>query len=79
MLKKNLKTEKQEPLLKRFFIKNDETQNVEVQEVNEIDLEEVKRHLENGKSVYIKQKETKPDANFIAYKREKEPWCLIRS
>ena len=79
MPKDILKTRKQEPLLQMFFLKNDETQNVEVQEVNEIDLKEVKRHLERGDSVYITQKEQKPDSNFIAYKREKESWYLIRS
>ena len=74
-----MKNRKKEPLLQIFFLKNDEAQNVEVQEAYEIDLEEIKSHLENGESVYIKQKEQKPDVNFIAYKREKDPWYLIRS
>ena len=74
-----METKKKKALLQMFFLKNDETQNVEVQEVNEIDLEEIKRHLENGESVYIKQKEQKPDVNLIAYHRERDPWYLIRS
>ena len=74
-----MKNMKKESLLQIFFLKNDESQTVEVQEVYEIDLEEIKGHLENGESVYIKQKEQKSDGKFIAYKREKEPWYLVRS
>ena len=73
-----MKNRKKEPLLQIFFLKNDEAQNVELQDVYEIDLEEIKRRIENGESVYIKQKEQKPDVNFIAYKRENDPWYLIR-
>jgi hypothetical protein len=63
-----------------FFLKNDETQNVEVVEVNEIDLEEMKSHIERGESIFITRKqEQKPDMNFIAYALAKEPWYLIRS
>ena len=75
-----LESRKKEPLLQMFLLKNDETQNVEVQEVYEIELEEIKRRLERGESVYIKLKEEqKPDVNFIAYEREREPWYLVRS
>ena len=56
------------------------TQNVEVVEVDEIDLEEVKSRLERGESVFITRKqEQKSDINFIAYETAKEPWYLIRS
>ncbi len=79
MPKNIMENRKKEPLLQMFFLKNDETQNVEVQEIYEIDLEEVKRRLENGESVYIKLKEQKPDVNFIAYERERDPWYLARS
>lgn len=78
MSKISMKDRKKEPLLQMFFLKNDETQNVEVQEGYEIDLE-IERHLENGESIYIKLKEQKPDSNFIAYKRERDPWYLVRS
>ena len=71
-----LENRKKEPLLQIFFLKNDEAQNVEVQEVSEIDEEEIKRRLENGESMYIKQKS---DGKFIAYEREKELWYLVRS
>ena len=79
MSKNIMKNRKKESLLQMFFLKNDETQNVEVQEGYEIDLEKVKRRLENGESIYIKLKEQKPDSNFIAYERERDPWYLVRS
>jgi hypothetical protein len=53
---------------------------VESKEAEEIDFEEVKRHLENGESVCINpKKEQKPDVNFIAYEQVKEPWYILRS
>jgi hypothetical protein len=74
-----MKNRKKESLLQMFFLRNDVSQNVEMQEVYEIDMEEIKRRLENGESVYIKQKGQKSDGKFIAYKREKEPWYLVHS
>ncbi len=40
-----MENKKKETHLQLFFLKNDETQNVEVVEVDEIDLEEVKSRL----------------------------------
>ena len=75
-----MENKKKETHLQLFFLKNDETQNVEVVEVDEIDLEEVKSRLERGESVFITRKqEQKSDINFIAYETAKEPWYLIRS
>lgn len=36
-----------------FFLKDDENQSVEVEEVKEIDFEKVKNHVEKGESVFI--------------------------
>jgi len=75
-----MKNRKKETPLQLFFLKNDETQNVEVVEVNEIDFEEVKSRLERGESIFITRKqEQTSDMNFIAYEIVKEPWYLIRS
>ncbi len=75
-----MKNRKKETALQLFFLKNDETQNVEVVEVNEIDFEEVKSRLERGESIFITRKqEQTSDMNFIAYEIVKEPWYLIRS
>jgi len=75
-----MKNRKKETHIQLFFLKNDETQNVEVVEVDEIDFEEVKSRLERGESIFITRKqEQKTDMNFIAYEIVKEPWYLIRS
>ena len=75
-----MENKKKETPLQLFFLKNDETQNVEVVEVDKIDFEEVKSRLENGESVFITRKqEQKSDMNFIAYDLVKEPWYLLRS
>ena len=75
-----MENKKKDAPLQLFFLKNDETQNVEVVEVDEIDFEAVKSRLERGESVFITRKqEQKSDMNFIAYDLAKEPWYLIRS
>lgn len=80
MLRNIMENKKKETPLQLFFLKNDETQNVEVVEVDEIDFEEVKSRLEKGESIFITRKqEQKADMNFIAYDLAKEPWYLIRS
>ena len=80
MLRNVMENKKKDAPLQLFFLKNDETQNVEVVEVDEIDFEEVKSRLERGESVFITRKqEQKSDMNFIAYDIVKEPWYLIRS
>jgi hypothetical protein len=80
MQKTATKSRKKEAPFQLFFLKNDENQNVEVVELDEIDFEEVKSHLEKGESVFITQKtEQTSDMNFIAYEVAKEPWYLLRS
>jgi len=52
------------PLFQLVFLGNDEDQSVEVKETEEIDFEELKARLEEGKSVFITTKESekiKPD------------------
>jgi hypothetical protein len=79
-MSRNIIEKKKETPLQLFFLKNDETQNVEVVEVDEIDFEEVKSRLERGESIFITRKrEQTSDMNFIAYETVKEPWYLIRS
>ena len=75
-----MENKKKDTSLQLFFLKNDETQNVDVVEVNEIDFEELKSRLEKGESVFITRKqEQKSDMNFIAYDLAKEPWYFIHS
>jgi len=80
MMRNDIEAKKKEAPFQMFFLKNDENQTVESIEADEIDFEEVKRHLENGESVCITQKkEQKPDVNFIAYEQVKEPGYILRS
>jgi hypothetical protein len=80
MMRIIIENKKKQTPFQMFFLKNDQDETIEVIEVNRIDFEEVKKHLERGKSVFIAtKKEQKPDVNFIAYKQVKEPWYLIRS
>ena len=80
MPKTVIKNKKKEAAFQLFFLKNDATQNVELIELNEINFEEIKKHLERGDSVFITRKrEQKSNMNFIAYDVVKEPWYLLRS
>jgi hypothetical protein len=80
MPKTVIEKKKKETPFQLFFLKNDENQNVEVIELDEINFEEVKSHLERGESVFITHKrEQTSEMNFIAYERAKEPWYLLRS
>lgn len=80
MQKTIIKNKKKEAPFQLFFLKNDATQNVEVIELEEVNFEEVKSHLERGNSVFITQKrEQTSDINFIAYDQVKEPWYFVRS
>jgi hypothetical protein len=80
MLRNTAEERTKEAPFQLFFLKNDETKNVEVTEANKIDSEEVKRRLKQGESVFITRKrEQKTDMGFITYELAREPWYLIRS
>ena len=80
MIRNDFEAKKKEAPFLMFFLKNDENQTFESTEAEEIDLEEVKRHLENGESACITpKKEQKPDVNFIAYEQVKEQYYILRS
>jgi hypothetical protein len=81
MAKTVIENKKKETPFQLFFLKNDENQNVEVIELNEINFEEVKSHLERGESVFITRKrEQTSEMNIIAYEKvAKEPWYFVRS
>ena len=44
-------------LFQVFFLKNDGYQSVTIDEVEEVDLPEIKKHLERGESVFITSRE----------------------
>ena len=62
-------------LFQLFYLKDDKDQNVEVEEVEEIDFREVKKHLKQGESVFITHKrKQKLDPNLIVSEEETEPY-----
>jgi hypothetical protein len=57
MLRKMLKIKKMKPpKFQVLFLRNDESQEVEVQEVKEVDFLTVQERLEHGESVFITSK-----------------------
>ncbi len=56
MLKNVVEINKGKLLFQLFFLRDDENQSVEVEEVEEIDFNRVKKHLEQGESVFITRK-----------------------
>ena len=54
---KSLTAKSDTRLFQVFFLKNDRHQNVCIDEVEEVDLTEIKKHLERGESVFITSRE----------------------
>jgi hypothetical protein len=74
-LKKDFDENRGKLLFQLFYLKDDKDQNVEVEEVEEIDFREVKKHLKQGESVFITHKrKQKLDPNLIVSEEETEPW-----
>jgi len=55
-LKKDVDENGEKLLFQLFYLKDDEDQSVEVEEVEEIDFKGVKERLEQGESVFITYK-----------------------
>ena len=54
---------------------DDEDQSVEIEEVEEIDFVEVKKHIERGESVFITRKHREElDASLVAEENAAEYW-----
>jgi hypothetical protein len=53
ILRNTRDADEQKFLFQLFFLKNDDDMSVEVEEVEEIDFKAVKRHVEQGESVFI--------------------------
>lgn len=71
--------DEEKPLFQLFFLRNNENQSVEVEEVKEIDFRKVKEHLEKGESVFItlKRKE-KVETRLVKGEDAAEPWYFTR-
>lgn len=73
VLKNIVEVNEEKPLFRLFFLKNSEYQSVEVVEVEDIDFREIKKHLEQGESVFISHKRQQK-LNLSARKDAAEPW-----
>ena len=56
MLRSSFQANEDKSMFQLLFLKNDENQSVEVEEVEKIDFRKVKEHLEQGESVFITTK-----------------------
>jgi len=75
MLRSNFQVNKDKSMFQLLFLKDDENQSVEVEEVEEIDFRKVKEHLEQGESVFItpKRKE-KVETSLVERENAAETW-----
>jgi hypothetical protein len=71
----SVEIDEEKPLFQMFFLRNNEDQSVEVEEVKEIDFRKVKEHLEQGESVFItlKRKE-KVEKSLVEWENAAETW-----
>ncbi len=77
--RKITKVYEEDPLFQLFFLKDDQNQSVEIEEVEEIDFTEVKKRIERGESVFITRKrEEKLDASLVAEENVAELWYFSR-
>ena len=56
MLPDSFEIQEEKPLFQVIFLKNDISQSVWVEEADEINFSEIRRHLKNGESVFITSK-----------------------
>jgi len=79
-LKKDVDENGEKLLFQLFYLKDDEDQSVEVEEVQEIDFSEVKKRVGQGESVFITSKsKQKLNSNLIASDEATEPWYFYHS
>jgi hypothetical protein len=79
VLRKVIKSNEEKPLFQLFFLKDDEEQSIEVEEVEKINLIEVENRLKQGESIFITLKR-KQEANTISVAKEDTtgPWYFSR-
>ena len=75
LLKNNYVNISAEPTFQLFFLTDNKSSDIEVVEMNKIDFNEVKRHLEKGESVFISHKRKKKTEQVQTSNEEmEEPW-----
>jgi hypothetical protein len=74
-----MEVDEEKLLFQLFFLKNDDDLSVEIEEVEEIDFTEVKKHIEQGESVFITRKRKQEFSTTLVAKEEAaELWYLTR-
>lgn len=77
-LEKIVKPVKERDRFQLFFLKNDEYEGVEVEEVEEIDFEGIMERLDRGESVFITNKRgQEPYPRSRRREDAEEPWYFI--
>lgn len=80
MLEKTIQLNEKPPKFRLFFLKDDEEQNVEVEEVEEIDFENVRKRVEHGESVFITRKsKEKSERSLVEEENAVELWYFTHS
>ena len=75
LISRNFEIKEEKPLFQLFFLRNNENQSVEVEEVEEIDFRKVKEHLEKGESVFITLKrKDKLETSLVEGEDVAETW-----
>jgi hypothetical protein len=79
MLRKVIQVDEERPVFQLFFLKDNESQSVEIVEIEEIDFRGVKERLEQGESVFItlKRKE-KVETRLVKEEALAEPLYFTR-
>ncbi len=71
------KNNEEKPFFRLFILKNDENQNVMVQEVDKIDYSEVEQRVEQGDSIFITRgRKEKVETNFVQGDKKAELFYL---
>jgi hypothetical protein len=79
-LKKDVDENRGKLLFQLFFLKDNENQSVEIEEVEEIDFRGVKERLEQGESVFITRKcKQKLNSNVIVSEKKQSASTLLTS
>jgi len=75
MLENTIQVNEERQMFQLLFLKDDEGQSVEVEEVEEIDFETVIKRVEQGESVFITPKRNeKLRTSLVAKDDATEPW-----
>lgn len=75
VLRNVIEVYEEKPLFQLFFLKDDEDQSVEIEEVEKVDFREVERRLKQGESVFITHKrKQKLNMSVVAEEDVTESW-----